>query len=398
MNKVIYKLRPCDFWRIGELESWFTDMSAKGLHLKKTGAILTGFVKGEPKQMKYRIEVSSHKRIPLEQKQLYKESGWDHVTSYGNFSIFSSPAEINAPEIHTDPAEQSYTLKELDRKFVLSASIVAIAIALMIFMLSAVWFFDSAPTLAFIEGRTLQQAILVIVELYVVFTSLKAAISIRALRKRLSAGKSINHYAPWKKHQRIARVINTVLFIFVIFGSILPWIQLAVGKTETLPITSTDLPIVRLADIEQNSELVRKESYNADNVDWGNRYSYDWSILAPLQYQSDERGVVPDQMWQDGSGTYSPSIHTWVYQLSFKWMREEVINDLIERYGMQHRGGDFKEIENTDFDLLIVHEVDGFKEVFAAKDKAVMYVRYYGYADINRIIESIRKTIAIISN
>ena len=38
--------------------------------------------------------------------------------------------------------------------------------------------------------------------------------------------------------------------------------------------------------------------------------------------------------------------------------------------------------------LLIVYEVDDFKEVFASEGKVVMHVRYFGYADINTIIES----------
>lgn len=34
-------------WNIGKYESWFSDMSAKGLHLKKLGKIYATFEKGE---------------------------------------------------------------------------------------------------------------------------------------------------------------------------------------------------------------------------------------------------------------------------------------------------------------------------------------------------------------
>ena len=94
-------------------------------------------------------------------------------------------------------------------------------------------------------------------------------------------------------------------------SAIIPFVQLIKMDTKTLPEASLDLPIVRLADVEENPALVRGEpSYMSDNVDWGNRYTYDWSPLAPVQYETDEHGVVPGKMWEDGSGEYSPTIHT----------------------------------------------------------------------------------------
>jgi hypothetical protein len=38
------------------------------------------------------------------------------------------------------------------------------------------------------------------------------------------------------------------------------------------------------------------------------------------------------------------------------------------------------------------------KEVFAFKGKAVMHVRYYGYADINSVIENTAEKISLISD
>lgn len=34
MNKIVRRLRPSNYWRIGEHESWFQDMAAEGLYLK----------------------------------------------------------------------------------------------------------------------------------------------------------------------------------------------------------------------------------------------------------------------------------------------------------------------------------------------------------------------------
>ena len=130
----------------------------------------------------------------------------------------------------------------------------------------------------------------------------------------------------------------------------IPFVQLVKGDTKTLPEASLDLPIVRLADVEQNPALVRGESsYMSDNVDWGNRYTYYWSPLAPVQYETDENGVVPGKMWEDGSGEYSPSIHTRVYQLSVPAMADNLISDLIKRYKYENSSEDFVETKHPDF-------------------------------------------------
>lgn len=113
MAKTIRKLRPSDYWRIGEHESWFADMAAEGLYIKKMGKFFAKFVKGEPNKMKYRIEVTSGQGITPDQMDLYSDNGWEYVTSYNVFHVFSSPAILNAPELHTDPGEKLLLLKYL---------------------------------------------------------------------------------------------------------------------------------------------------------------------------------------------------------------------------------------------------------------------------------------------
>jgi hypothetical protein len=145
--------------------------------------------------------------------------------------------------------------------------------------------------------------------------------------------------------------------------------------------------------------MVRPEpEYVSDGVDWGNRYSYDWSPLAPVQYETDEEGVVPGKMWEDESGEYSPIIHTQVFQLSIPALSDNLIYELIERYRYDDSLEEFVDIEHPDLDLLIVYGEEDSKKVFASKGKAVMYVQYYGYADINSLIENIVEKITLISD
>jgi hypothetical protein len=389
MNKIKRMLRPTDFWHIGEHESWFSDMAQEGLHLKSVGIQFFKFTKGVPQNTKYRIDLSQGNKITTDQKEIYSQSGWEYVTSYGAFDVFASPVELNAPELHTDPAEQAYTLDDICKKTTKTAILITIMVAIMIIMIVSIWLFNPAPYLALIEGVIMQQAILIFVELFVVYSTIQTALSLRKLRNSLSEGKPIDHSAPWRKTYRLKKIIASLYILLAIFGAVIPIMQLTLSETNTLPIENTDLPIVRLADIEQNNELKRDVStYSKDEIDRNNQYTYDWSPMAPTQYESRERGIITSKMWKDNSGEYSPSITTKVYQLSFTSTSESLISALIERHGLGYRGGDFIEMEHSGFDTLIVHEVDEFIEIFASKGKIVMHICYYGYADLNMVIEA----------
>jgi hypothetical protein len=388
--KTVYKLSPSDYWRIGELESWLSDMAAEGLFLKKLGRQFVKFEKADPKNMRYRLVVSINKEISTEQAEMYGNKGWDFVTSYGSFHVFSSPAELNAPELYTNPLEQSYSLKELDKQLVFNAGVIVLGLLLMIGMLASSWFLDGTPTFVMVEGIMVHQTLLAIYISYIAYASLQAALSVRDLRKKLAEGIPIDHHAPWKKRHTFHTAISFLFTVMIGLSAIIPFVHLMKMDTKTLPETDVNLPIVRLADVENDPKLERTEpTFIEDGVDWGNRYSYDWSLLAPVQYETDEHGLVRGSLWEDGSGEYSPAIHTQYYQLRFSDMAENLVSDLIKRYSFETIQGDFVEKKHPDLDLLIVHEEKELKQVFAKRGKEVMYVHYFGYADINTVIENV---------
>lgn len=122
------------------------------------------------KRIEYRIEVTDRKLISYEQIDLYEENEWKYVTSYQWFHVFSSPTEDNAPEIHTDPAEQAFTLQRLSKKLVFYLIWISLGVALILGMLLAMWFLDGTPVLRLVEGYVVQQSILTLVYIHYVFT------------------------------------------------------------------------------------------------------------------------------------------------------------------------------------------------------------------------------------
>ncbi|HIW34475.1 MAG TPA: hypothetical protein IAA29_17000, partial [Candidatus Paenibacillus intestinavium] len=189
--------------------------------------------------------------------------------------------------------------------------------------------------------------------------------------------------------------VHGFLILLLCVSIPMQWAQIALGKAHTLPIESNDLPIVRLADIEQNSDLVREEDFVGNELDMLNRYSYNWSPIAPLQYKSDESGIVPEQLWKDLSGTYSPSLRTEVYQLNFPLLSEKLLADLVQWHIFR---GDITELESDVFDSLFIQKQEGSQKIFVAKGKAVMYVAYYGYADTATILSMVEEKMALIEN
>ncbi|MGN7477310.1 DUF2812 domain-containing protein [Solibacillus silvestris] len=398
MDKNVRKIRPSNYWRIGEHESWFSDMALKGLHLRKMGIYFAHFEQGEPRRMEYRIEVTKNKGISDEQIELYEENGWEYVTSYQYFHVFESPEERNAIELHTDFAEQSYTLQQLDKRLSVNSAAIFLGTSLIIGMLAALWFVDGTPVLRLVEGPVVQQSIMSLIYVYYMYTSIRALRAIRALRRDLKEGKAINHHAPWEKSLRKNTAFSVVFVGIAIAGFLLALSHLVKMDTYTMPNGDTHLPIVRLADIENNPMLVRDEHYSDDGIDWANRYSTNWSLFAPVQYETDESGMIEGMAWLDESGTYSPSISSEVYELTFQAFASPLLSDLIKWYSYGDETEPFLEKKHSGFDKLIVYEEAEKKQIFASKNNVVIFIRYYGYAKLDTIIENAAEKIRLLTD
>lgn len=386
MSNTVRKLILDDGWSIGRNECWFADMAAQGLHLKGMGRLFASFEKGEPQRTKYRIDVLSSPPT-AEQMEIYQQCGWKFVARNGDFTIFSSPEEGNCPELHTDPIEQSYTLAALDKRLRNNLIVISAAMLLFLGMMFSMFVLDPTPTLSLVERSAIQQIILVVVELYVFFTVIRNFVAVRTLRQSLLAGLPVNHRENWKKH-RIINGLAGAFFIFLGLLSILiPFAGMIKSQDYTLPETAVDLPIIRLAQIEQNPNLQREVIYNSRGVDWGNRVRYDWSPLAPIQYEVNEHGIIRNETWPDQSGEYSPSLEIRYYQLTYAPLADGLIDDLQERYVYTFDPNVvIQEFNHASFDRMVVVQDGIKKEIFAGYGHKVIYVRYYGNREAEHIV------------
>ncbi len=119
--KRLYRPHPND-WDIGGMERFYARMARRGWQLEKRGALFSRFVRKEPEEVCYRVELASSSgnfgevQLPPEQIQLYEECGWQYVTGRGLVHLFRAPAGSGEPELYDDPRQQADTLLGLRRE------------------------------------------------------------------------------------------------------------------------------------------------------------------------------------------------------------------------------------------------------------------------------------------
>lgn len=382
LSKIVRKLRPVDYWKIGENESWFQDMALKGLHLKKGGKLIATFEKDEPEDIRYRIDIYQGENTDKEQKEFYAESGWDFVTDYNEFNVYKSPTKLNAPEIHTDPIEQAYTLKTIENKIVGLLGIFIIAPITFLIMLYLMIFKDSTFSYGILDGGSLLIPLILLVGLRGLYDNGRSFLEIRKLRTELIEGKQINHKAPWRKRNQFNRIISYILLGIIVTFYIMSSKSIGYRNTIKLEDSKTNLPIVRLANIEQSPNFTITEKGSRK---W---YYSKWNIFASIYYETYEDGEIKGEFWDDDSPrygwkekseVYTPSIMTETYKLITPKMSPGVFKGLIK----DTIDNEFEHIkvENSDFEMIEVYKSTRFIHVFAYKGKGVISVRYSGKAD-----------------
>jgi len=271
MGKLVKRLMLDDIYAIGRNESWFSDMAKKGLHLKKLGRMFVYFEKGESKKTKYRIDIIKEKPSQ-EQLDVYHDCGWDIVTNSGDFHIFSADEKSCTTELHTDPVEQGFSLSELNKRLKVNTIIISFAMLLFFGMIFSIYFFNDEPFLYMIKGQFVQQMLLVVVELYVFYSVIRNYAAISSLKKSLLQGKAINHKEEYRRARLLAGILAGLFLPVSLFTIFIPFAEIARSKNYTLPEASTNLPVIRLADIEQNPGLTRETGYYGNDVDWAGKW------------------------------------------------------------------------------------------------------------------------------
>jgi len=111
--KYRYKFNYDDYYLIGENEWFYEEMAKKGWILKKRGIFLSKFIRSEPCEMSYRVELAGKSKLPKAQIALYEDCGWEMVTRMGDMYIFGALKDSGAPEFYGSTMERTVPYKHL---------------------------------------------------------------------------------------------------------------------------------------------------------------------------------------------------------------------------------------------------------------------------------------------
>lgn len=120
MSKLVRKFKLWFVWQDEEHQQWLQDMAAQGLHLRATNPFCVHtFERGAPADMAYRWDVR-YLGPGEEYKQLFRDAGWELVTSTLGWQCWRKPRAAGAStEIFTQRADNAAKYLRVIRLFAL---------------------------------------------------------------------------------------------------------------------------------------------------------------------------------------------------------------------------------------------------------------------------------------
>lgn len=270
MSKFVKRVIPFESCDIPAIQNWLEDMAEKGLFFKECGVFFAKFEKGEPKDMRYRLDFCDVVAcdIPEEKKELYERSGWNVVGDFKNDCVVICTDDPDAPEIYTDCELLAKPLKSIISKYriYLAALCVMLLTALVHCGLP-----DSVGVIRFLCNITtpyLAAALVLIVLLAaeIIFGAARL-IKLKAMAKRIKNGADI----PNGEKGGFSRAVGKVLIPLAI-----P-ITVAWAAFVLLPDNAADsdaeitdfsaLPFPTCEDLGWKYDEQRSSAYGSDSVD-----------------------------------------------------------------------------------------------------------------------------------
>lgn len=358
-----FTFHPKDY-AIGQIEKYYTDMAAKGWHLEYRNIFTSSFLQGQPKDMKYRVEVASPKafdstRLPDEQVAVYEDCGWEYVWGHGFIHIFRALADSDTEEFYLDPAQQADTLKALRKQAL--GNILYWPIWIIFFTAINFLTGQNMPAETYLMWLQTPQAVLGVLAIMLAFTlgSIIDAYNINKVHKQMKAGIPLDH-APKK-----VRILPAIIkYCVIILGFAALW----------SPYFSPDIPIPEI----NNGEYVTLAELGVE-IPTGNQsylhsvgYSHKENFLCDYWYVSEDVDEAE----------FDPLI--WLTQDVYKLKNEEkaikTANALMNTSTFARSKSVFKKMDfngldtvyyNTDLELVVINNeyVGYFRSIFTEESR-----------------------------
>lgn len=394
MTKCKRKLLPAEPYEIDALESWFSDLSAEGLHVQKANALYATFTEGEKKRLLFRMEpkqagvLSALDESKAEERHAqHKEKGWSFVCKLDQFYVYA--AEEGTADYFATPEEEGayYPDSLKGNKFFnfihIENLVIVVLIAAYIFVLHRQTTYD------WVEGFANPFC-----NLPVLFFAILAGRRSRGfvkLQRSLAAGEP--HHQPtdwqtarlrWKHRFHYVCVIGMITFL------LLPFLPNVFSFSDR-PIAEVkqSLPMISLAELENDPDFYAVDSYyqrdgNAKE-DWWEREanlvnSYP-TFGSPVDLAYNQAGRIPNQT--DALGEPYESV-LWVEyrRLAFFLSPKEYIKEYL---GRAYETYETTALEDTPFDYALLAKGKNHTRLYLVSGQTLLELDYYyGDADLTK--------------
>lgn len=217
-EKKIRRRLPCGEFELGALGHWLGDLAEEGLRLERINSRRAVFRQAEPKPLRYRFYPCREPggEPSAEQRELFRELGWEYATTLQNELAVFCCADPAAPELCTDPVVEAETYRDCDRKFLQSlvwmlaepflSLLLYLGLNGMLYggmMNGALWRSRMSLTHLFAGGFEISLALLLF------FAAIWSGAVLRfrkihALRRRLARGEPTDYQAPYRSRRGVS--------------------------------------------------------------------------------------------------------------------------------------------------------------------------------------------------
>ena len=380
MRNTVYKLIPVDFVDVDRFEGWAEDMARRGLYLHHlTPFLFAAFQRGEPAPVRYRLEPRGS-FWSRESQNYCRSLGWEFVCQVGRWFDLYRNDDPEAPELHTDPVVHSYALDRISRSLRILTAVLVLCFVGELAALLLPYLLSETPVLLLLDvsGIATLSILVLLLLLWVEFRSLGSFFRLRRrLRKGIVPGRQ-----SWRSSARW--YFGLLLFDLVLLAALIatPLVMRSVEWEGELATAERPFPILELRELEGDPALeaapspITLEIFGYDSHNYVRR---NWSLLAPGQYEVDQRLT--------GSGDYEPRLDMLWYRLSLPCLASTLLDDLISRYSdlryaPEHYTVTEPELPGFDRAVLVQDNRWPGQELFLQAGNVVIYLDYSGAQDL----------------
>lgn len=382
MNTV-YKWIPYDYWQTTEYESWLKEQAASGLEIQHARKYWGRFKKCSSKQVEYRISIS---KTRLDEEGM-TDLDWIEVDKNSDFTLYRSSMAKSNSALYRYKEEylEDVTVRKKQHAVGISGFKLGIGLIigffLLLFILKYIVMQEKVSVIGLVKGNNSNLGFLLFVYGVGFYRDKRAINGLNKLQSRIEEGDLSKGQKP-RTVQKIIYILLQIMMIALFFTTL----NSIFRDEHKLPLGDTELPIVSLVVLEEDSHLVRDTE--DEKYKWINSYSEYGSIFAKRMYQADERGYITGREDKQRHRELKQEF----YELSFKGMAEPLAQELMDKHGYREA---FKELKVSGLDKAYVVQNNRGIQLVAIKNNRVLYLEYRGDVILEELLEEVVRKIIL---